>query len=163
MADAGQSFTALKAISAKPALFPAAADEARKAVNLIVRAQLAAEGTDLATLKKIRGALEASVFAEALDGVPAAKIKTLAARLDPHAHASSDQQARIRHLLALADGTIQPAKAPAQAPVRASGRTRRGAAAEPAPAPAAVPDSAPKEPKRRKIIGRTALRTSEGR
>lgn len=160
MAEAGHSFAALKAIAAKPALFPAAAEEARKAVNLIIRAQLAAEGTDLALLKKIRTALDGEVFAEALDGVPAAKLKTLATRLDPHAAAPADQQGRIRHLLALADGSVQPAKAPAPT-AKATGRGRR--AAPPAPAPAAIPDPAPAEPKRRKIIGRTALRTSEGR
>lgn len=153
-------FALLAAIGGKAGLFPAGGNMARKAVNEIVRAQLAAEGTGLDALRGIRALLGAAAFAEALDGVPAPKAKALLTRADPHAPAIAQPGDRVKALLALADGSRAPA-APAEKPARKAASRKAPASAPPAAA-SAGPTEAP-APRKRKITGRAALRVSEER
>lgn len=163
MAETSDFFALLAAIGGKAGLFPAGGNLARKAVNEIVRAQLVAEGTDLDALRAIRALLGPAAFAEALDGVPAPKTKTLLTRVDPHAPALAQPGDRVKALLALADASRAPT-APAAKPAKKASSRKAPAAA---PAPAAPAESAPLDgkpaPRKRKITGRTALRVSEER
>jgi hypothetical protein len=155
MAEATNFFLLLKAIGTKPALFPAAGNAARKAVNEIARAQLVADATGLDLVKKLRTLLGPEAFAEAADGVPAAKTKALVDRIDPHHGPLPGAPDRIRHLLALADGTAAPSEKPA-APAARKGAAKKPAAAAPAePAEPAAPRS--------RATGRKALRISDKR
>jgi len=165
MADATAFFQLLAAIGGEPGLFPAAGDAARKAVNEIVRVQLAAEGSDLAALRKIRAVLGPIPFAEALDGVPAAKAKALLGRLDPHGAGVSTVPERVKRLLALAEGSAEPAEAQAAkeaAPAKKSA-ARKGAKKAAEPKVPAEPGAEPVPKPRRRITGRAALRVSEER
>ncbi|NMN60210.1 hypothetical protein FHT36_004129 [Xanthobacter sp. SG618] len=158
MAETSDFFALLAAIGGKAGLFPAGGNLARKAVNEIVRAQLVAEGTDLEALRAIRALLGPAAFAEALDGVPAPKTKTLLTRVDPHAPAHAQPGDRVKALLGLADASRAPAAAAAKPAKKASSRKAPAVApAEPAPL-----DGKP-APRKRKITGRTALRVSEER
>lgn len=131
-------------------LFPACENVARKAVNDIVRAQLAAETASLDIVKKIRALIGPVAFAEAVDGVPAAKLKPLLGRIDPHLAIPSAAPERIKHLLALADGSVA-LSAPASGKKSA---TKKAPAAEQAAAPGG---------QRRKVTGRAALRVADKR
>lgn len=148
MAEETNFFLLLKAIGTKPALFPAAANAARKAVNEVARAQLSAETTSLDLVKKIRALLGAEAFAEAADGVPAAKLKALVTRLDPHHGALPGAPERMKHFLALADGSAAPS---------ASAPAKKAAAKKPAAAPVEA------EPPRRRATGRAALKVTDKR
>lgn len=168
MAEETNFFQLLEVIGREAARFPAGAPLVRKAVNEIVRAQLAAAQTGLDAVKGIRALLGASAFAEALDGVPPPKAKALLARVDPHAPAVTDVTERVKALLALADGS----KAPAPAPERPAARRPAGKKAPPRgaippqppePPPENIaPPEAPPAPRRR-ATGRKALRVSEER
>lgn len=166
MDDGTDFFRLLAAIGGKTELFPAAANPARKAVNEIVRAQLAAEGTGLDGLRAIRTLLGPAAFAEALDGVPAPKTKPLLARVDPHAPALAQPGDRVKALLALADGSRAPAAAPEKPARKATSRKapagKEAVSRESAPSEAKEPSGAP-APRKRKITGRAALRVSEER
>lgn len=155
----------LKAIGGAAALFPAGANLARKAVNDIVRTELAAEATGLDVVRRIHALLGAAAFAEALDGLPAPKTKALLGRIDPHAPVPAQPADRIKALLALADGSRAPAPA-AEKPAKKAA-SRKGAAKAPGKTPAepAVPASeeAPAQRPRRRITGRAALRVKEER
>ncbi|MFS8038751.1 hypothetical protein ACI7BZ_17645 [Xanthobacter sp. AM11] len=168
MAEETDFFQLLKAIGGEAGLFAAAVPVARKAVNEIVRVQLAAAGTGLDQVKRIRALLGPSAFSEALDGVQPPKLKALMARVDPHASAIADAAERIKALLALADGSRIPSPAPEKAPRRAG--TRKATPRNAAPplgqssidAETPVKVEEPAAPKRR-ATGRRALRVSEER
>lgn len=166
MPDETDFFALLKAIGEKAALFPAAANLARKAVNDIARAQLAADVTGLEEVRRIYALLGMAAFAEALDGVPAPKTKALLGRVDPHAPAIAAAPERVKALLALADGSRPPAPA-AEKPAKKAA-SRKAAAKAPATEPPAgatqepPAGSSPARPRRR-ITGRSALRVSEER
>lgn len=163
MGEETDFFLLLKAIGGKAALFPASGTLVRKAVNEIVRAQLAADTTGFDELKKIRALLGPAAFAEAIDGVPAPKAKALLGRADPHAPAIAAPADRVKALLALADGSRPPAAAP-EKPAKKAASKKAAATKEPA-APAAANTSAAEAPgrPRRRITGRSALRVSEER
>ncbi|QRG05027.1 hypothetical protein EZH22_18065 [Xanthobacter dioxanivorans] len=155
MSDGTDFFRLLGAIGGQAALFPAAGNAARKAVNEIVRTQLVAEDTGLEAVRNIRALLGAAAFAEALDGVPAPKAKVLLGRVDPHGPAFAQPADRIRALLGLADGSRGPSAPPEKPARKAASKKAPAAAKEPAA-------EAPARPKRR-ITGRSALRVSEER
>lgn len=168
MPDEVDFFRILTVVGAEPALFAAARDAARKAVNDIVRLRLALDDTDLGAVRRIRALLDAPAFAEAVDGLPAAKVKALVTRLDPYAAGLSTAPDRIRHLLALAAGTVAPATAPekkAAGKKPAATRGKKGAVvpAADAAAPATPAAGEPTPKTRRRLTGRTALRVSEER
>lgn len=150
-------FALLAAIGGKAALFSAGGNIARKAVNEIVRAQLASEGTGLDGLRAVRALLGAAAFAEALDGVPAPKTKALLARVDPHAPALTQPGDRVKALLALADASRAPAP-PVEKPAKKAASRKAGGTT-------ATPDAAPgaPAPRKRRITGRAALRVTEER
>ncbi len=163
MTDRVDFFSALAGVCAHAALFPAGADAARQAVLKIVGAQLAAEDVTLALVTKIRAAVGAGAFAEAVDGVPGTKIKALVARLDPHATGLTTAPARVQHLLALADGSRQPEDATPKKAGKRAGRGKTGGA-DGAPAPTETVADAPMEarpPRKRRMSGRTALAVSD--
>ncbi len=167
MADEVDFFNILKAIAAEPALFAPAGDLARKAVNDIVRLRLALDATDLATVRRVRVLIDGAAFGEAVDGLPAAKVKTLVTRLDPHAAGLATAADRIRHLLALATGAAEPsAAAEKKAAAKKPAAARKKAPVEAAEAvtPTAEPSAGePARKPRRRLTGRTALRVSEDR
>ncbi|MET3356101.1 UNVERIFIED_ORG: hypothetical protein ABID33_004028 [Xanthobacter viscosus] len=164
MSEETDFFRLIGAIGDKAALFSAAGNAARKAVNEIVRAQLIADGTTLDEVRQIRTLLGPAAFAEALDGVPAPKTKVLLTRADPHGPALAQPGDRIKALLALADGSRAPAAAPEKPAKKAASRKA------PAGKDVAAKDEAAKDqpaiapaPRKRKITGRAALRVSEER
>ncbi|MCG5234271.1 hypothetical protein [Xanthobacter oligotrophicus] len=154
MSEETDFFRLIGAIGGNAALFSAAGNAARKAVNEIVRAQLVADGTTLEEVRQIRALLGPAAFAEALDGVPAPKTKALLTRADPHGPALAQPGDRIKALLALADGSRPPAAAPE--------KPAKKVASKKAPAPKEPAAEAP-APRKRKITGRAALRVSEER
>lgn len=162
MAEETDFFQLLKLIGGEATLFPAGAPQARKAVNEIVRVQLAAAETGFDQIKRIRTLLGASAFAEALDGVPVPKAKALLTRVDPHAPAIADAAERVKALLALADGSRAPAPAPERTARRPAARKTAPRAAAPPPEEGPAPAEAPAAPRRR-ATGRRALRVSEER
>lgn len=159
MSEATEFFRLLAAIGGRAELFAAGGNLARKAVNEIVRAQLAADGTGLDALRAIRALVGATAFAEALDGVAAPKLKQLLSRVDPHTPALAQPADRVKALLALADGSKAPAP-PVEKPAKKTASRK---------APAAPKDTVPPKeeaapaPRKRKITGRAALRVSEER
>lgn len=164
MGEETDFFRLLGAIGAKGALFAAAGNAARKAVNEIVRAQLVADGTGLDEVRQIRALLGPAAFAEALDGVPAPKTKTLLTRADPHGPALAQPGDRIKALLALADGSRAPAAAP-EKPAKKAASKKAPVSKDVAAKDEAAKDqpSAPAAPRKRKITGRAALRVNEER
>ncbi|MFG1289957.1 hypothetical protein [Xanthobacter versatilis] len=163
MGEETDFFRLLGAIGGKAALFPAAGNAARKAVNEIVRAQLIADGTTLDEVRQIRTLLGPAAFAEALDGVPAPKTKGLLSRADPHGPALAQPGDRIKALLALADGSRQPA-APPEKPAKKAASKKAPAGKDAAAKDEPLKDqAAAPAPRKRKITGRAALRVSEER
>lgn len=158
MAEETGIFQLLKAIAGKPALFRAALDAARRSINLIVGAQLSADAADLASVRKIAALLGPAAFAEAVDGLPSAKVKALVARIDPLGPAPAAAPERIRHLLALAEGKAQPATAKA----KPSSKGKTTASVRPGEA-APADGKSEAAPRRRRITGRAALRASDER
>ncbi|MFG1375895.1 hypothetical protein [Xanthobacter autotrophicus] len=155
MSEETDFFRLIGAIGGKAALFSAAGNVARKAVNEIVRAQLVAEGTGLEDIRQIRALLGPAAFAEALDGVPAPKAKALLARVDPHGPALAQPGDRIKALLALADASRAPSALPEKP-------AKKAASKKAAPVPKEPAAEAP-APRKRKITGRAALRVNEER
>ena len=163
MGEETDFFQLMAAIGGKAALFSAAGNAARKAVNEVVRTQLIADGTALEEIRQIRALLGPAAFAEALDGVPAPKTKALITRVDPHGPVLAQPGDRIKALLALADGSRAPSL-PAEKPAKkaASKKAPAGKDAAAKPEAAGEPSAAP-APRKRKITGRAALRVSEER
>jgi hypothetical protein len=74
--------------------------------------------TGLAALRDIRTALGAETFNLITDGMADPQIKSVAANLDKHHPGlkTSDAAWRRRHVLALAEGSVEPTEKPKSAP-----------------------------------------------
>ena len=110
-------FVVLRTIGVHPHIFKAVvADTAMAARRLVVR-QISHKNTGLKTVRDIRGLLGPEAFSLIIDGMSDAQIRSLTTRLDQHAAPAkiADGTAR-RHVLALADGSVQPAAQPADPP-----------------------------------------------
>ncbi|MFG1374825.1 hypothetical protein V5F32_21815 [Xanthobacter oligotrophicus] len=163
MSEETDFFRLIGAIGGNAALFSAAGNAARKAVNEIVRAQLVADGTTLEEVRQIRALLGPAAFAEALDGVPAPKTKALLTRADPHGPTLAQPGDRIKALLALADGSRPPAAVPEKPAKKVASKKAPAGKDAAAKDEAAKDPSAAPAPRKRKITGRAALRVSEER
>lgn len=158
----------LSQISTHPTLFQAAPDVIRTFVGKVVTSRLADDGIGLNEVVEIRALVGATVFEEALDKVPAAKVKALITRIDQHATSLSTAADRVRHVLALADGSIKISPPPVK---KASKRSSKPKAQEPvapqdalSPAGKASPEGESQPAKRRKrMSGRTAILVSDRR
>jgi hypothetical protein len=122
-------FAVLRTIGVHPHIFKAiAADTAKAACTLVVK-QIAHKNTGLKAVRDIRAAIGRDAFSLIVDGMSDAQIKSLTTRLDRHAAQAklTDGTARL-HVLALADGSAQPADQP-----QGGARTARKAPAPPIP------------------------------
>ncbi|MFG1479418.1 hypothetical protein V5F53_12245 [Xanthobacter sp. V4C-4] len=154
-------FQVLHQILAHPALFNVAPEAVRGFVHKIVAARLADDGLALDDLVAIRALVGPSVFEDALDGVPPAKVKALVTRFDPHATGLSTPPLRVRHVLALADGSASMSAAPTKKTSKRPPKPKAEEAPAP-PAPAAKPGTdAPT--RRKRMSGRTAIQVSDRR
>jgi hypothetical protein len=106
-------FAILRTIGDHRDSFTAIAADAAKAARALVVKQMTHKGTGLKTVRDIRAAVGAEGFSLIVDGMTDAQIKSLATRLDRHAAAAkaADGTARL-HVLALAEGSAQPAQPP---------------------------------------------------
>jgi hypothetical protein len=113
-------FAILRTIGVHPHIFKAIAADAVKAARTLVVKQIAHRNTVLKTVRDIRAAVGPEAFSLIMDGMTDAQIKSLATRLDKHAAPAkvADGTAR-RHVLALADGSVQPADQPPEGAVKA--------------------------------------------
>ncbi len=113
MAVEVDGFAVLRTIGVHPHLFKAVAADVAKSARALVAKQIAHKNTGLKTVRDIRAAIGREAFSLVMDGMSDARIRSLATRLDKHAAPAkvADGAAR-RHVLALADGSVQPAEQP---------------------------------------------------
>jgi hypothetical protein len=110
-------FAILRTIGVHPHIFKAVVADTAKAARTLVAKQIAHKNTGLRAVRDIRAAIGPDAFSLIMDGISDARIKSLLTRLDRHAaHAkAADGSARL-HVLALANGSAQPAEQPAATP-----------------------------------------------
>jgi hypothetical protein len=106
-------FVVLRTIGVHPHIFRAITADAAKAARTLVAKQMAHRNTSLKTVRDIRAAVGPEAFSLIMDGLSDAQLKSLVKRLDKHAALAkiADGTTRI-HVLALADGSAQPADPP---------------------------------------------------
>jgi hypothetical protein len=113
-------FAILRIVGVHPHIFKAIVADTARAARKLVATQITHKTTSLKTVRDIRGLVGPGVFSLIMDGMSDAQIKSLTTRLDRHAAPAkvADGTAR-RHVLALAEGSVQPAEQPAEAPRKA--------------------------------------------
>jgi hypothetical protein len=106
-------FAVLRTIGVHPHLFKVITPDVVKAARTLVTRQIVHKETGLKAVRDIRAAVGPEAFSLIIDGLTDAQIKSLASRLDKHASRAkaADGSARL-HILALADGSAQPAEQP---------------------------------------------------
>jgi DNA-binding GntR family transcriptional regulator len=106
-------FAILRTIGGHRESFAAIAADVVKAARALLVKQMTHKRTGLKTVRDIRAALGAEAFSLIIDGMTDAQIRALTARLDRHAAAAkaADGTARL-HVVALAEGSAQPAQQP---------------------------------------------------
>jgi hypothetical protein len=106
-------FSILRTIGVHPHIFKAIAADAAKAARTLVTRQIAHKNTGLKTVRDIRAAVGPETFGLIMDGMTPAQIKSLVTKLDKHGAPDklADRGGRP-HVMALADGTAQPAEPP---------------------------------------------------
>ncbi|MBO0751066.1 MAG: hypothetical protein J2P53_03080 [Bradyrhizobiaceae bacterium] len=125
-------FAVLRTIGSHRDSFAAIAADAAKAARALLVKQMMHKSTGLKTVRDIRAAVGAEAFGLIIDGITDAQIKALATRLDRHQAAAKAADGTTRlHVMALAEGSAQPAPPPDGATRTA--RTRK------TPAPPKIP------------------------
>ncbi len=106
-------FAVLRTIGVHPHIFKAVTADAAKAARTLVARQIANKNTGLKAVRDIRAAIGPEAFSLIVDGLTDAQIRSLTSRLDKHVSRpkAADGTARL-HILALADGSVQPAEQP---------------------------------------------------
>jgi hypothetical protein len=106
-------FAILRTIGGHRDSFTAIAADVAKAARALVVKQMTHKGTGLKAVRDIRAAVGAETFSLIIDGMTGAQIRSLATRLDRYAAAAkaTDGTARL-HVIALAEGSVQPAQQP---------------------------------------------------
>jgi hypothetical protein len=106
-------FTALGSIGAHPGAFPDIAAEARKVARSLIVKQLK-KTAKLDSTRGIRKALGNDTFDLIIDSMTDAEVKTLLGKLDKYhpSFKTSGSGWRRQQLLALADGSAEPAERP---------------------------------------------------
>jgi hypothetical protein len=124
-------FAVLRTIGVHPHIFKVITADVVKAARTLVTRQIANKDTGLKAVRDIRAAIGPEAFSLIVDGLTDAQIRSLTSRLDKHASRAkaADGTARL-HVLALADGSVQPAEQP-QSATRAP-RPRKAPASPPA-------------------------------
>jgi hypothetical protein len=119
-------FSILRTIGVHPHIFKTIARDAAKAARTLVTKQIAHRNTGLKTVRDIRAAVGPETFTLIMDGMTPAQIKTLVTRLDKHGAPArlADGMARP-HVLALADGSVQPAEPPPEGAVKKAPRPKK--------------------------------------
>ena len=111
-------FAVFHSIGSHRAAFAGIAADLVKAARTLVVKLIKDKKTGLAALRDIRTALGAETFNLITDGMADPQIKSVAANLDKHHPGlkTSDAAWRRRHVLALADGSVEPMEKPKSAP-----------------------------------------------
>jgi hypothetical protein len=111
-------FAVFHSIGSHRAAFAGIAADLVKAARTLVVKLIKDRKTGLAALRDIRTALGAETFNLIADGMADPQIKSVAANLDKHHPGlkASDAAWRRRHVLALADGSVEPMEKPKSAP-----------------------------------------------
>jgi hypothetical protein len=118
-------FAVLRTIGVHPHIFKVITADVVKAARTLVARQIANKDTGLKAVRDIRAAIGPEAFSLIVDGLTDAQIRSLTARLDKHVSRAKSANGTARlHVLALADGSVQPAEQP------------KGATARPRKAPA---------------------------
>lgn len=123
-------FAVLHSIASRPDIFAALArDIARTARTLVIK-QIAHKDTGLDAVRSIHAAVGPEAFRLIIDGMTDLQIKSLTLRIDRHApQARTEDGSARRHVLALAEGALEPSQKPGTA--RAPGAKKK----PPAPLP----------------------------
>ena len=111
-------FALFHSIGSHRATFARITADIVKAGRTLVVKLIKDKKTGLAALRDIRAALGAETFNLIADGMADPQIKSVAANLDKH-HPNlktSDAAWQRRHVLALADGSVEPVDKPRSAP-----------------------------------------------
>jgi hypothetical protein len=123
-------FAVLHSIGSHPDIFAALARDIARTARMLVIKQIAHKDTGLETVRRIHAAVGPEAFHLIVDAMSDAQIKSLALRVDRHASQSRAEDGAPRtHVLALAEGSVQPAEKP-----QGAARVKR-APAPPAPLP----------------------------
>jgi hypothetical protein len=103
-------FAVMRGIGTHSEAFAAIAADLAKAARTLVVKQIRHKNTGLNALRDLRAALGLEAFSLITDGMPDAQIDSLAAKLDKNHPElkTSDSAWRRRHVMALADGSIEP-------------------------------------------------------
>jgi hypothetical protein len=110
-------FAILRTVGVHPHVFKAIVADTAKAARRLVARQIAHKNTGLKTVRDIRGLVGPVAFGLIMDSLSDAQIKSLTVKLDKHAASEKVAHGAARgHLLALADGSVQPAAQPLGAP-----------------------------------------------
>lgn len=106
-------FAVLRTIGVHPHIFKVITADVVKAARMLVARQIVHRDTGLKVVRDIRAAIGPEAFSLIIDGLTDAQIRSLRSRLDKHASRAkpADGTARL-HVLALADGSVQPAEQP---------------------------------------------------
>ena len=112
MALAIDGYAVLARIAASPDVFDDVREDATKAALGLVFAQLKTKTVDLERLRAVRRALDDDSFALILEGLKDADIRKLVGKFDKHHADLKTAPAGLsrRHLIALAEGSAQPAE-----------------------------------------------------
>jgi hypothetical protein len=126
-------FAVLHSIGSHRDIFAALARDIARTARMLVIRQIAHNETGLETVRSIRAAVGLEAFRLIVDGMSDAQIKSLALRIDRHApQARAEDGAARRHVLALAEGAVQPSEKP-------QGAARAPRAKKPPAPPAPLP------------------------
>jgi hypothetical protein len=106
-------FAVLRTIGVHPHLFKVITADVVKAARTLVARQIVYKGTGLKAVRDIRAAIGPEAFSLIVDGLTDAQIRSLASRLDKHTSRAKAAGGTARlHVLALAEGSVQPAEPP---------------------------------------------------
>lgn len=111
-------FAVFHSIGSHRAAFAGIGTDIVKAAQTLVVKAIKDKKTGLVALRDIRKALGTEAFNLITDGMSDSQIKSLAARLDKHNLdlKSSDSAEQRRHVMALAEGAVEPMGKPKSAP-----------------------------------------------
>jgi len=111
-------FAVFHSIASHRAAFAGIATDIVKAAQTLVVKAIKDKKTGLVALRDIREALGAEAFNLITDGMSDSQIKSLATKLDKHNPdlKSSDPAEQRRHVMALAEGVVEPMEKQKSAP-----------------------------------------------
>jgi len=122
-------FAVFRSIASHRAAFAGIAADLVKAARTLVVQLIKDKKTGLAALRDIRTALGAETFNLIADGMADSQIKSVAAKFDKHNPELKTSNAawQRRHVLALADSSVEPTEKPKSPPKEEKAKKRRAA------------------------------------